>query len=198
MLWSPNLHLQAHVSPMRSTSIGWLHLKSADPRHYPIIQPNYLATDRDRWEMRTAVRRTREILAQPAFDEFRGAELAPGPDVTSDRQIDAFVRAMCDSAYHPSCTCAMGVGPQAVVDPECRVYGVEHLRVVDASIMPSIVSGNLNAPTIMVAEKAADIILGNEPLPKIDAPVWRPKHPDQQRDTRPIVPWPVSEMNATM
>ena len=184
---------------MRSTSIGYLKLKSADPREHPIIQPNYLATDRDRWEMRTAIRRTREILAQPAFDEYRGKELAPGDDVTSDSQLDAFVRAMCDSAYHPSCTCAMGSGPQAVVDPECRVYGIENLRVVDASIMPSIVSGNLNAPTIMVAEKAADIILGKEPLAPSNAPVWRPNDPTKQRDNmKPIVPWPVTQMTARM
>ena len=110
--------------------------------------------------MRQCVRLTREIFAQEAFDEYRGEELAPGAEIQTDEQIDEWVRQMSDTDYHPSCTCKMG-GPgdnMAVVDAECRVRGLEGLRVVDASVMPSIVSGNLNAPTIMIAEKAADII----------------------------------------
>ena len=112
--------------------------------------------------MRQCVRLTREIFAQAAFDEYRGEELAPGAGIQTDEQIDEWVRQMSDTDYHPSCTCKMG-GPRdnmAVVDSECRVRGLEGLRVVDASVMPSIVSGNLNAPTIMIAEKAADIIKG--------------------------------------
>jgi choline dehydrogenase len=160
---------QAHVGPMRATSRGRVALRSADPRQGPSILFNYMATESDREEMRDAVRLTREIFAQPAFDPFRGAELAPGPAVQSDADIDAFVRAKGESAYHPSCTCRMGSDALAVVDEETRVHGLEGLRVVDASIMPSIVSGNLNAPTIMVAEKAADMIKGL----RLQAPVVR-------------------------
>ena len=158
---------QAHVGPMRATSVGWLRLASRDPRAAPLIQPNYLATEQDRWEMRQSVRLIREIFDQPAFDAFRGPELAPGEAVKSDAQLDAFLRAKSDSAYHPSCTCRMGDANDTatVVDPQLRVRGLEGLRVVDASVMPSIVSGNLNAPTIMIAEKAADMIRGLEPLP---------------------------------
>jgi choline dehydrogenase len=123
--------------------------------------------------MRAAVRLTREIFSQSAFDPYRGAELAPGPDVQSDAAIDAYVRANAESAYHPSGSCKMGPDsePSAEDDGACRVHGVEGLRVVDASIMPSIVSGNLNAPTIMLAEKAADLIQGREPLAPIEVPV---------------------------
>ena len=165
---------QAHVGPMRPTSTGRVALRSTNPREAPSILFNYMATEGDREEMRDAVRLTREIFAQPAFAPFRGAELAPGPEVESDAEIDAFVRARAESAYHPACTCRMGGDELAVVDGETRVHGVEGLRVVDASIMPSIVSGNLNAPTIMVAEKAADIIRGREPLPPEYAPVYEP------------------------
>jgi choline dehydrogenase len=159
---------------MRPTSVGRVRLRSADPREPPSILFNYMATEGDRREMRAAVRLTREIFAQPAFDPYRGPELAPGPEVQSDAEIDAFVRAKAESAYHPSCSCKMGPesDPMAVVDGECRLRGIESLRVVDASIMPSIPSGNLNAPTIMLAEKAADLIQGREPLAPIDVPVW--------------------------
>jgi choline dehydrogenase len=129
----------------------------------------------DDWEeMRASVRLTREIFAQTAFDDYRGREIQPGAAVTTDADIDAFVRERSESAYHPSCTCRMGRAddPLAVVDPEARVVGVEGLRVVDASIMPSITSGNLNAPTIMIGEKAADMILGLPPLPRSNAPVY--------------------------
>jgi choline dehydrogenase len=179
----PDRHaFQAHVGPMRPTSSGWIKLKSTDPRVHPLLQPNYLATELDRTEMRDAVKLTREIFAQPAFDPFRGAELQPGSQVQSDAEIDAWVRRKADSAYHPSCTCKMGSDEMAVVDPECRVRGLEGLRVVDASIMPSIVSGNLNAPTIMIAEKASDIIRGRPPLPAEVVPVTVFKGPTKQRE----------------
>jgi choline dehydrogenase len=175
----PQVHAyQCHVGPMRQTSRGFLKLKSTDPADHPIIQPNLLSTERDRWEMRKAVKLTREILAQPAFAPFRGEELQPGPKVQTDEEIDAFVREKADSAYHPSCTCKMGAAddPMAVVDSEARVYGVTSLRVVDASIMPSVVSGNLNAPTIMLAEKCADHIRGRSLLKPSTAPVWEHTH----------------------
>jgi len=117
---------------------------------------------------------TREIFAQHAFDRYRGREIQPGADVQTDEQIDAFIRAKVESAFHPSCTCKMGgsADPLAVVDPEARVYGLEGLRVVDSSIMPSVTTGNLNAPTIMLAEKAADHILGRGLLAPDDAPYY--------------------------
>jgi choline dehydrogenase len=165
---------QAHVGPMRPTSRGRVALRCADPRQGPSIQFNYMASETDRGEMRDAVRLTREIMAQPAFAPFRGPELAPGPGVLGDADIDAFVRAKGESAYHPSCSCKMGGDELAVVDGETRVHGIEGLRVVDASIMPTIVSGNLNAPTIMVAEKAADMIKGVAPLAPEYPPVYEP------------------------
>ncbi len=165
---------QAHVGPMRPSSIGRITLKSPDPKDPPAILFNYMATEKDRQEFRDSIRLTREIFAQPAFDKFRGAETAPGPAVQSDADLDAYVRAHCESAYHPSCSNKMGPESDslAVVDGDARVHGVSGLRVVDASIMPSIVSGNLNAPTIMIAEKCADKIRGQAPLPRSDAPVW--------------------------
>lgn len=165
---------QAHVGPMRPTSKGAVRLRSGDPHEPPSILFNYMGSEGDREEMRSAVRLTREILAQPAFDRWRGEELAPGLDVRSDGEIDAFVRAHAESAYHPSCTCRMGreSDRSAVVDGAGRVFGTEGLRVVDASIMPSIVSGNLNAPTIMLAEKIADHIRGRDPLAAEEVAVW--------------------------
>ena len=166
---------QAHVGPMRPTSRGRVSLRSSDAREAPSILFNYMGSEGDREEMRDAVRLTREIFAQPAFDDLRGPELAPGPAIDSDADIDAFVRAKGESAYHPACTCKMGNDERAVVDGETRVHGLHGLRVVDASIMPSIVSGNLNAPTIMMAEKAADMIKGVAPLEPEYAPVYAPK-----------------------
>ena len=162
---------QAHVGPMRSKSRGCVRLKSADPAEPPRIQFNYMSHPEDWIEMRACVRLTREIFAQRAFDPYRGREIKPGAKCDSDEAIDAFVLDHVDTAYHPSCTCKMGSGmdPLAVVDPETRVIGVEALRVVDSSIMPSITNGNLNAPTIMLAEKAADMIRGLDPLPASNA-----------------------------
>ena len=172
---------QAHVGPMRSQSRGAITLKSADPRQPPRIFFNYFSQEADRQEFRAAVRLTREVFAQKAFDPFRGPELKPGPDVQSDAEIDAFVRSHVESAYHPSCSCRMGTDSMAVVDGQAKVHGLEALRVIDASIMPSIVSGNLNAPTIMLAEKLADAIRGREPLPASDAPTWIAPHWDTQQ-----------------
>eukprot|EP00736_Rhodelphis_marinus_P001909 Rmarinus@m.22328 len=168
---------QAHVGPMRPTSVGHVSLRHKDPFAHPVISPNLLSTEQDRRELRDSVKLTREIFAQHAFDPYRAEELLPGPSVRTDDEIDAFVRAKADSAYHPSCTCKMGADKDetAVVDSKLRVRGVSGLRVVDASIMPSIVSGNLNAPVIMIAEKAADIIRGRAPLPRSTAPVYQAK-----------------------
>lgn len=165
---------QAHVGPMRSQSRGWVRLASADPIEKPKVFFNYLSQPQDWEEMRACVRLTREVFAQPAFAPYRGREIQPGAAVQSDEQIDEFVRQHVESAYHPSCSCKMGSpdDPQAVVDPEARVIGLEGLRVVDSSIMPSITTGNLNAPTIMLAEKAADRIRGKAPLPPDDAPFY--------------------------
>jgi choline dehydrogenase len=164
---------QVHVGSMRHEARGWIKLKSANPREHPRIQPFYLQTENDRREFRDAVKLSREVFAQKAFDRFRGPEIQPGPNVNSDAEIDAFVRAKGDSAYHPSCSCKMGTDEMAVVDPEARLRGLSGLRIVDASIMPSIVSGNLNAPTIMIAEKCSDMILGRTPLPPANAPVYQ-------------------------
>ena len=174
---------QVHAGTLRAHSRGTVKLASKDPEEYPLIDANYLGDKRDVEDLRNNVRLAKEVFAQEAFDEFRGPEIQPGVDCTSDSQIDAFVRAHGDSAYHPSCTAKMGRpdDPLAVVDPSCRVYGLEGLRVVDASIMPNVVSGNLNGPVLMLAEKAADIILGKTPLPKSTAPVYRPKTLDTQR-----------------
>jgi choline dehydrogenase len=169
---------QAHVGPMRSKSRGWVRLASNSPREQPLIQFNYMSHAEDREEMRACVRLTREIFLQPAFDRYRGREIQPGAEVQSDTDIDAFIRSKVESAYHPSCTCKMGADtdPMAVVDPQTRVRGLERLRVVDSSIMPSITTGNLNAPTIMLAEKAADHILGVPLLPRETVPLYVAPH----------------------
>jgi choline dehydrogenase len=152
---------------MRSKSRGHVRLASSDPHDHPKILFNYLSHPDDMTEMRACVRLTREIFAQAAFDPYRGREIQPGDEVAGDEQIDAFVRAKVESAFHPSCSCKMGRhdDPMAVVDREARVIGVEGLRVVDSSIMPSITTGNLNAPTFMLAEKLADHIRGKPLLP---------------------------------
>ncbi len=163
---------QAHTGPMRSKSRGEVRLVTADPLEPPRVQFNYMSHADDWTEMRACVRLTRELFARPAFDPYRGRELAPGETAQSDEEIDAFVRETVQSAYHPCGTCRMGTDDMAVVDPELRVCGLKGLRVVDSSIMPAITTGNLNAPTIMIAEKAADIIRGRQPLPPSDAPFY--------------------------
>jgi choline dehydrogenase len=165
---------QAHVGPMRSHSQGWVRLRSATATDKPMIHFNYMSLATDWVEMRACVRLTREIFAQRAFDRYRGREIQPGERVRTDEEIDAFIREKVESAFHPSCTCKMGSvsDPMAVVDKETRVIGLEALRVVDSSIMPSITTGNLNAPTIMLAEKAADHIRGRPLLPRGSAPYY--------------------------
>ena len=165
---------QAHVGPMRSKSRGTVTLKSADPHDKPKIVFNYMSHPDDWTEMRACVRLTREIFQQPAFAPFRGREIQPGADCVTDAQIDAFIAEHVESALHPSCTCKMGSprDPMAVVDPELRVIGVQGLRVVDSGVMPSITTGNLNAPTIMIGEKAADHILGKPMLAPSNAPFY--------------------------
>ena len=163
---------QAHVGSMRSPSRGRVKLRSRDPHEHPSILFNYMAEALDWREFRDAIRITREIIRQPALDRFRGRELSPGAELQSDAEIDAFVRARAETAYHPSCSCAMGYDEMAVVDNEGRVHGLEGLRVVDASIMPRITTGNLNAPTIMLAEKIADRIRGRTALARVDTPYF--------------------------
>ena len=173
---------QAHVGPMRPSSRGHVRVRSTKPSDAPEILFNYMGTEQDRKEMRAAIRLTREVFAQQAFDPYRGAELSPGPAVQTDEQIDAHIRANAETAYHPSCSCRMGSDDMAVTDGAARVHGVQGLRVVDASIMPDVVSGNLNVPTIMMAEKLADVIRGRAALPASDAPFFvHPKYATEQR-----------------
>lgn len=155
-----------HLCALRPESRGHVGLKSADPADRPLIQPNSLASDVDLRTLREAVKIARKIVAQPAFDAYRGIELAPGPQATSDADIDAFIRRTAITIYHPVGTAKMGNDRMAVVDTTLKVRGVHGLRVVDASVMPTLVGGNTNAPTIMIAEKAADLILGKPPLPQ--------------------------------
>ena len=163
---------QVHIDLMRPRSLGRVKIRSADPTAPPSILFNYLQDPQDRDDLRASVRLTREILAQPALSRFRGEELTPGTGVHSDLEIDAFVRRGVETCYHPVGTCRMGAGDGSVVDEQCRVHGLAGLRVVDASIMPSIVSGNTNAPTIMIAEKVSDLIRGKAPLAPSSATVW--------------------------
>lgn len=157
---------QVHIGPMFSDVRGEITLKSSDPFAKPALLFNYLSTPNDRKEWVEAIRTARTILNQPAFEEFNDGELSPGPDVETDEQIIDWVAKDAETALHPSCTLKMGTDDMAVVDPSSmRVHGVDGLRVVDASVMPIITNGNIYAPVMMIAEKAADLILGNEPLP---------------------------------
>ncbi|EPV2318228.1 choline dehydrogenase [Pseudomonas aeruginosa] len=160
---------QAHMGSMRSPSRGRIHLKSRDPRQHPSILFNYMSHEQDWQEFRDGIRLTREIMNQPALDPYRGRELSPGVSVQSDAELDEFIRNHAETAFHPSCSCKMGRDDMAVVDGQGRVHGMEGLRVVDASIMPLIITGNLNATTIMMAEKIADRIRGRQPLPRSTA-----------------------------
>ena len=168
---------QAHVGPMRSKSRGHIRLKSRDVREAPLIRFNYMSHPDDWTEMRACVRLTREIFQQKAFEPYRGREISPGADVTSDEAIDAFIAQHVESAFHPSGTCKMGdpADPMTVVDFETRVVGLENLRIADSSIIPLITNGNLNAPSIMIGEKASDHILGKPLLPPSNAPVYQAK-----------------------
>jgi choline dehydrogenase len=165
---------QAHVGPMRSKSRGSISLRSPDPKDKPVIRFNYMSHADDWADFRHCIRLTRDIFAQSAFDPFRGKEISPGADVKSDEQLDDFIRQHVESAYHPCGSCRMGRAddPMAVVDPECRVIGVEGLRVADSSIFPRVTNGNLNGPSIMTGEKASDHILGRQPLAPSNQEPW--------------------------
>ena len=156
---------QVHVGPMYSDARGSVRLRTANPADKPELRFDYLSTDTDRREWVETVRRTREILAQPAFAPFDGGEVSPGPQVETDEQILDWDGREAETALHPSCTAKMGTGDDAVTDPDSlRVHGVSGLRVVDASLMPYVTNGNIYAPVMMLAEKAADLILGATPL----------------------------------
>ena len=175
---------QVHVGPNKPKSRGHLRIASPDPRAKPQMLFNYLQHEDDQAGFRACIRLTREIIAQAAFDPFRGAEIQPGAGIASDDAIDAWIRDDAESAYHPSCTCKIGAegDPMAVLDPDCRLRGIAALRVVDSSVFPTITNGNLNAPTIMLAEKAADSIRGRAPLAPSSAPVY--SAPDWQTRQR--------------
>ena len=180
---------QAHLGPNKPLSRGRVRLRSTDPGEPPSMFFNYLDHEEDRLAFRNGMRLTREIFAQPAFDPYRGAELAPGTEVQTDDEIDAWVADHAETGYHPCGSCRMGTDDMAVVDPQTRVHGLEGLRVVDSSLMPFITNGNLNAPTIMIGEKAADLILDKVPLPPSNAPSfyaddWR----SEQRTGKPQRP----------
>ncbi len=173
---------QLHVGPMNTDVRGHVKITSSDPGTYPEIFFNYLSTDQERQEWIEAIKCSRRIIGSAAFDTLRGEELAPGAKVQSDEEILDFVAREGESAYHPSCTCKMGYDDMAVVDAELKVHGVENLRVVDASVFPSITNGNIYAPVMMVAEKAADIILGNTAETPATAPFYR--HSRKEAETK--------------
>ena len=165
---------QFHIGPMFSNSRGWVRIRSTDPFEKPAIQFNYLSTPEDRKEWAEAIDVARNIMVQPAFDEFNGGELSPGPDVKGDEAVLEWVRRDAETALHPSCTARMGTDEMGVLDPSSmRVHGTQGLRVVDASVMPTLTNGNIYAPVMMTAEKAADLILGNTPLQASSAPQYR-------------------------
>ena len=174
---------QVHIGPMYSDCRGTVKIKSTDPFEHPALRFNYLSTETDRREWIEMVRAARHILAQPAFAPFSAGEISPGPSVDTDQDILDWVAQDAETALHPSCTAKMGVDDMAVVDPaSMRVHGVEGLRVVDASVMPYVSNGNIYAPVMMLAEKAADLIMGNEPLAPLHAPYYR------HRDGMPLYP----------
>src|SRR5256712_1501886 len=165
---------QVHIGPMNSDARGTVAITDTDPRVHPALRFNYLSTDQDRREWLEAVRVARRILTQPAFDPFNGGEVSPRPAVETDAEVLDWVARDGETALHPSCTCRMGADELSVVDPSTmRVHGVEGLRVVDASVFPYVPNGNIYAPVMMVAEKAADLILGNTPLAAADVDFYR-------------------------
>jgi choline dehydrogenase len=174
---------QVHVGPMYADTRGHVRIRSTDPRQHPSILFNYLSTDNDRREWVEAIRVARDILNQPAFAAYNDGELSPGPSVETEDEILDWVRRDAETALHPSCTARMGVDEHSVVDPATmRVHGTEGLRVVDASVFPYVTNGNIYAPVMMVAEKAADLIAGHTPLPAADVPYYR------HRDRMPLCP----------
>ena len=174
-LW-PGHAYQAHVGTMRPKSRGTISLADSNPLSPPRIDFNYLREPDDLRGLRACVKAARAVFAQRVFDEFRGREIQPGAEAKGGAALDEWIRAKADTAYHPSCACPMGAegDARAVLDSHCRVFGLESLRVADSSAMPDMPSGNLNAPTIMLAEKVADSMRGLSPPPPVDAPVWRP------------------------
>ena len=165
---------QFHIGPMFSNSRGWVRIQSDDPFQKPKMLFNYLSTTEDRQEWAEAIEVARNIMGQPAFERYNGGEISPGPDVAGDEAVLEWVRKDAETALHPSCTARMGTDAMAVVDPTTmRVHGAQGLRVVDASVMPTLTNGNIYAPVMMIAEKAADLVLGNTPLPASDAPQYR-------------------------
>jgi choline dehydrogenase len=157
---------QVHIGPMYSDARGTLKITSADPRVKPAMRFNYLSTDQDRREWVEAVQVARKIFAQPAFAPYSDGEISPGPEIETPEQILSWVAKDAETALHPSCTAKMGTDPLSVVDPtSMKVHGLEGLRVADASVMPYVTNGNIYAPVMMLAEKSADLILGNTPLP---------------------------------
>jgi choline dehydrogenase len=174
---------QVHIGPMYADTRGFVRIRSTDPREHPSMLFNYLSTPTDRKEWVEAVRVARDILGQPAFEPFNGGEISPGPSVETDQEILDWVRDDAETALHPSCTAAMGTGEMAVTDPtSMRVHGTEGLRVVDASVFPYVTNGNIYAPVMMVAEKAADLITGATPLAPSEVPYYR------HRDDSPLYP----------
>lgn len=178
---------QVHVGPNKPTSRGRVWITSKDPLDKPNILFNYLSTEQDKQDWRNCIRLTREIMDQSVFDEYRDQLIQPSADIVSDEAIDSWVKQNVESAYHPSCSCKMGADddPLAVLNSDCQVRGIEQLRVVDSSVFPTITNGNLNAPTIMVAEKAADIILARQPLQPEAAAVWIDENWQQQQRLHP-------------
>jgi choline dehydrogenase len=179
---------QVHVGPNKPESRGTVRIAGPSAKDKPQILFNYLATEQDRKDWRTCLKLTREILRQPALDGYRGDEIQPAVDLSDDDATDRWVRDNVETAYHPSCSCKMGAidDEMAVVDSECRVRGLDGLRVVDSSIFPTIPNGNLNAPTIMVAERASDLIRGKAPL-REEVPVWQASEwQSRQREGVPV------------
>jgi choline dehydrogenase len=174
---------QVHIGPMYADTRGWVRIKSRDPREHPSMRFNYLSTATDRKEWVEAIRVARDILNQPAFAPYNDGEISPGPSVETDEEILEWVRADAETALHPSCTARMGTDEMSVTDPATmKVHGTEGLRVVDASVFPFVTNGNIYAPVMMAAEKAADLIAGNTPLPPADVPYYR------HRDGMPLYP----------
>jgi choline dehydrogenase len=162
---------QVHVGSKRSKSRGWVRLRDSRPESLPRVRFNYMTHEDDWLEFRACIRLSREIFAQAAMAPYRGKELAPGADAQSDEQLDAFIKRKVESAYHPSGTCRMGIDEAAVTQPDGRVRGVEALRVIDASVMPQATAGDLNAPTLVMAERMADLVRGRHLPEATDAPL---------------------------
>jgi choline dehydrogenase len=176
---------QVHIGPMYSNSRGSVKIRSLDPTVHPALRFNYLSTPEDRREWSEAIAIARNILTQPAFDDLNAGELSPGPAVSGEEAVLEWVRRDAETALHPSCTARMGTGDGSVVDPQSmRVHGLSGLSVVDASVMPYVTNGNIYAPVMMVAEKAADLILGNSPLVPEEVAFFRRDRPGEAGASR--------------